>query len=109
MRRGQRVCGPGEDRVDRARADARPEQLFGKLDHVAAGDAVAHRQRDKRRLQARAEGALRDLLGKPGSRAPSAPRTAHALGTVLGHRDRQRRQLFDLVARRLAHRLTLIL
>ena len=47
-----------------AGADARAEELFGELDHIAAGDAVAHRQRRDGRLQARAEGAASELGGQ---------------------------------------------
>ena len=68
---GERVAGAGEDRVDRARADPRAEQLLAQLDHVAARDAVAHRERRDGRLKTGPERALGDLrrqLGRAGAR-----------------------------------------
>ena len=60
----ERVGDAGEDRVDRAAADPRPEQLLAQLDDVAARDAVAHRQRRDRCLQARTKRAPGDLRRK---------------------------------------------
>ena len=76
--------------------------------HVAAGDAVAHRERRDRSLKAGAEGAARHLGRQLTTRSATTPRAAHALGAVLDHPDRERRQLFHLVARRLTRGLALI-
>ena len=54
----QSVGGAREDGVDRAGADARAEELFAELDHVAAAHAVAYRQRRDSRLQTRPESAI---------------------------------------------------
>jgi len=92
-------CG-APDLIDRAARDPRAEQLLTKLHRVAARDAVAHRQRRDRRLQARAERTRGDLAGA----LRSAPRTAQPLTAMLGHPDRQLGQLLDLVAGRLGDR-----
>jgi hypothetical protein len=42
---GQRVAGALEDRLHAAGADPRGEELLAQFHHVAARDAVAHRQR----------------------------------------------------------------
>ena len=52
-----------------------------QLDDVAARDAVAHRQRHDRRLQARPERARGDLRGQHRRSPRAAVRAAHALGT----------------------------
>ena len=101
---GQRRSGPGEDRVHRTRADPGAEELFDELDSVIAGDAVADRQRRHRRFKARPERAAGHLPGQRCARAPAALRAAHSLSAMLAHHDVDRRQPFDLVARRLADR-----
>ena len=101
---GQRLRRPGKDRVHRARADASAKQLFDELDGVLAGDPVAHRQRRHGCFKPRAEGAAGRLVGQRGACAPAALGATQALALVLGHPDGDRRQLFELVARRLADR-----
>src|SRR3954471_18582227 len=98
----QRVGGPREDRVDRAGADARSKQLLAELDEVAAADAVADRQHRDRGLIARPERALTDADGQLAAPPAPAARAAHALAAMLGHGDRDRRQLLDLMACRVA-------
>jgi hypothetical protein len=105
---GQRRSGPGEDRVHRARADASAKQLFDELDGVLPGNPVAHRQRRHGPFKARTEGTARRLLGQRRTRAYSTRGAAQTLAPVLGHPDGDRRQLFDLVTRRLADRVALI-
>jgi hypothetical protein len=78
--------------VDRAGT----EELFAELDHVTAGDTVAHRQRHQCRLKPGTECARGHLIRELGARTLSTLRTAQALGAVLGHLDRHHRQLFDL-------------
>ncbi len=51
----QRVRGAGQDRLDRASANTRAEELFAELHDISAADAVTHRQRRHGRLQARPE------------------------------------------------------
>ena len=85
------------------------KELFCELDHVAAGDAIAHRGRRHGRLQPGAEGARGHLGWQRGMRSRSALRAAHALGAVFDHPGRHLRQLFDLVARGRMRRPTLIL
>ena len=82
----------------------RAEQLLAQLDHVAARDTVAHRQRRDRRLQARPERAAGDLGRQLARALDAAAGAAHALAAMLGHPDRDLRQLLDLMARRLADR-----
>ena len=57
----ERVGDAGEDRVDRAAADPRPEQLLAQLDDIATRDPVAHRQRRDRGLQTRPKRARSNL------------------------------------------------
>ena len=99
----ERVGDPLEDRIDRAAADARAEELLAALHDVAARDAVAHRQHRDSGLKARPERAACDLGGQLCAWALAAARAAHARAPVLGHRDRQPGQLLDLMAHRLAH------
>jgi len=83
---GEGLCGASGDAIDRACADARAEELFGELGRVAAGDAVADRQRRHRRLQPGAEGAPCHLGAQPGACLAPTRRAAQPLGAVLGHR-----------------------
>ena len=99
----ERVGDPREDRVDRARADARAKQLLAALHDVAARDAVAHRQHRHRSMKARPERAARDLDGQRRARPVPAVRAAHPRALMLGHRHRQPRQLLDLMAHRVTH------
>src|SRR5579863_4144014 len=85
-------------------ANARAEQLLAELDDVTTRDPVSDRQRRDRRLQARAEHTAHNLLWQLGAPTPAAARAAHALAAMLDQPDRDRRQLLDLVAHRLAHR-----
>lgn len=94
----KRLAHALHERVDRARRELGPEQVARELDRVAAGDAVSDRERGDRRLQARAEGATWHLGGKLGARAGGAGRAAQPVQAMLGHRDREPRQLGDLVA-----------
>jgi hypothetical protein len=105
---GERVRGAREDRVDRARADAAAEQLFAELHRILARNTVSHRQRRHRRFKARAKAAPDNLGFKLCPRALAALGAAQSLGAVLDHADRDRRQLFPLMARRLAHCTALI-
>jgi hypothetical protein len=105
----ERIGDPGEDRVDRAGTDPRPKQLLAQLDHITAADPVAHRQRRDRRLKARPKRTGGDLAGKPCPPSTAAAQAAHPLAAMLGHRDRDQRQLLDLVAHRLTHRDPLVL
>ena len=108
MRGRQCLACAREDRIDRAGRDPRGKELFGQLHHIAAGDAVAHRQRHDRSLQAGAERAARHLGRQLATRRATAPRAAHVLAAMLDHPDRDRRQLFDLVTRRLTRGLALV-
>jgi hypothetical protein len=101
---GERIGDTAQDRVDRARADPRPEQLLAELDDVATRDAVAHRQRRDRGLEPRPEHAPGDLPRELGAPPAPAARAAHALAAMLRDRDRDHRQLLELVAHRLARR-----
>src|SRR6266542_3144615 len=78
-----------------------PNSSRRELGRVAAGDTVPDRERHDRRLQPRPERRPRHLAGKLGSRPGGAPRAAHAVQPMLGHDDRGRRQLCDLVPPRL--------
>ena len=100
----KRVAGALQDRFDAAGRDPRRKQLLATLDHVAARDPVAHRQRHDRGLQARPERAQGDLRGQQAGLARAAIRTAHALTAVLDHARRHHRQLLDLMARCLPDR-----
>src|ERR1019366_553587 len=104
VRVGESPADPGEHRVDGAGRHACLEELFGELDRVTARETVAHRQGRYRRLKPGSEmapsNAPRELAGASGS----APGAAHALTAMLDDTDRDHRELFDLVSRRLAHR-----
>ena len=63
VRRGERLTGALDDRVDRPGRELDPEQLAGELGRVTAGDAVADRERDDRRLQAAARTPTADAAG----------------------------------------------
>ena len=78
VRRLERVPGTGEDRVDRAGADPRAEQLLAQLDQVTARDTVADRQRRDRRLKAWPERAGGDLPWQLGSALKAAAGSARA-------------------------------
>jgi hypothetical protein len=80
------------------------KQLLAQLDGVAPRDPVAHRQRDDSSLQPRPERARGNLRGQLAGAPGAAVRAAHALAAMLAHMDRHRRQLLDLVARRLTGR-----
>ena len=60
-------------------------------------------------MQPRPEGALSDVIGELPTHAGATGWAAQPLRAVLGHAHHDRRQLFDLVARRLAHRHALSL
>ena len=81
----ERPRGALQDRLDRAGAQARAEELFAELHDIAARYAVAHRQRRHGRFKARAEGAVCDLGGQLSPRLLAAAGTAHARATVLDH------------------------
>jgi hypothetical protein len=106
---GQRRGGPRENRVHRARADTRAEQLFQELHGISAGDAVAYRERRYGRVQTRPEGASRHPLRQLGAAPTATGRAANALAAVLAHTHRDRRELLDLVTHRLADRHALCL
>jgi hypothetical protein len=105
----ERVGDAGEDRIDRAGTDPRPIQLLAQLDDITTRDAVAHRQRRDGRLQPRTKRAGRDLAGKLCPTPAATTRAAHTLTAMLGHRDRDHRQLLDLMAQRIADRHVLVL
>jgi hypothetical protein len=105
---GQRLRGPAENRVHRARADPAGEQLLATLNDVAARDAVAHRKRRDGRLKTGAESALGDLARQLGSPAFAAARAVHPMTLMLGDLHRDRGQLLDLPAHRLARRDVLV-
>jgi hypothetical protein len=52
------ICCAREDLLDRAGADARAEQLFEQLGHIAAAHAVARREHPDSGFKAWTEGAL---------------------------------------------------
>ena len=80
---GQRLPGALQDRLDRARGDARSEEFTDELDRVTVRDAVPNREGGDRRLQARAEGAGRDLGRQLCPRGAAAVGAAQALEPVL--------------------------
>lgn len=99
---GERLSDARQDRVDRAGRDPGAEQLLAQLHDVATGDPVAHRQHRDRGVKARPERGSADAGGQPAARPRAAVRAAHPLAAVLGHDHMDRRQLLDLMARRLA-------
>ena len=75
--------GALQDGLDRARADARSEELTDELDRVTPRDAVPDREGGDGRLQARAEGARRHPGRQRGARHGAALRAAQALQAML--------------------------
>ncbi len=104
----QRGSCARQDRVDRAGADTRTKQLFDQLHPVAAADTVACREHRDSRFKARPERAACNLSGQLRPRTLPAARAAHTLSAMLHHDGRYDRQLFDLVALRLARRHALL-
>jgi hypothetical protein len=100
VRRGERLAGPLDDRVDRPGRKLDAEQLAGELGGGATGDPVAHRERDHRSLEPRPERPPR-RRGSLGRRDRRALRTADAVQPILGHPNRGRRQLAHLTPPRL--------
>lgn len=99
-------CAP-HDGIDRAGADAGAKQFAKELRGVAAGDAVTYRESGNRRLETWAEGPGWHPDRKLGARFRAAVGTAQAMQPVLGEEDRDRGQLRDLMASRLANGATL--
>jgi hypothetical protein len=66
VRRGERLTGALDDRVDRAGRQLDPKQLTRELGRVAAGDTVAHGERHDRGLQPRPERRAGHARGKLG-------------------------------------------
>ena len=91
-----------QDRLDGACGDARSEELAKELCGVAPRDAVPDREGGDGRLQAWAESSPRNIDRQRGARHGAALRAAQALQAVLADDDGDRRQLRDLMARRLA-------
>jgi hypothetical protein len=100
VRRGERLTGALDDRVDRPGRELEPEQLTGELGRVTAGDTVPHRKRHDRRLKPRPERRAGHAGGKLGPGLGSALAATHTVQAMLGHPHRHRRQLRDLVTRR---------
>ncbi len=100
LRLCERLAHMLHDRVERPGRKLDSEQLAHQLGAVAAGDAVANRERRDGRLQARPEGAMWHVGRQLGTRLGSTGRAAQPMQTVLGHGDRDRRQLTHLVALR---------
>ena len=100
MRGGERLAGALDNRVYRPGRQLDPEQLPGELGRVTTRDAVTHRERDDRRLQPGPERPPRPGR-RLGHRHCRALRAADPVQPMLGHPDRDRRQLGDLTARRL--------
>ena len=71
VRRGERLTGALDDRVDRPGRELDPEQLPRELGRVAAGDTVADRERHDRGLQPRPERRAGHLAGSS-ARVPAA-------------------------------------
>ena len=101
MGRGERLPGAVDDRVHRPSRDLDAEQLPRQLGRVPARDTIADGERHDRRLQARPERRPWHPAGKLGPRPAGACGAAHSMQPVLGHPDCDRRQLGDLVPRRL--------
>jgi hypothetical protein len=100
VRRGERLAGALDDRVDRTGRQLDPEQLPRELGRVAAGDTVAHGERHDRGLQPRPERRAGHAGGKLGPGLGSTLAATDTVQPMLGHPDRDRRQLGELVARR---------
>ena len=99
---GERLAGALDDRVHRPGRDLDPEQLPGELGRVTTRHAVAHRERDDRCLEQRPERQPR-LGGRLGRGHGRALRAAHPVQPMLAHPYRDRRQLRQLMPRRLLH------
>src|SRR5215211_3916913 len=100
----ERVAGTGQDRVDRASAQARTEQLLAQLDGVPPRDTIANRERRDGGPQPRTERAAADPGRQLAGPFVPARRAAHAHALMLDHPDRQPRQLLDLITPRRADR-----
>jgi hypothetical protein len=98
VRRRERRTGALDDRVDRPGRQLDPEQLTGELARITAGDTVPHGERHDRGLKPRPERRAGHAGGKLGPRLGGAGRAAQPVQAVLRGRDRDRRQLRDLVA-----------
>ena len=105
----ERRRGALADRVGCPHRHLKAKQIPGKLGHVAARDAVAGAHRHHRRLGAGAEGRAPQPVGQRGRRLCPAPRAAQAVGAVLCHPHRDRRQLGDLVATEAGGEMALLL
>jgi hypothetical protein len=100
VRCGQRITGALDDRVHCPGRDLDPEKLTGELGRVTTRDTVADRERDDSGLEPRPECPPR-LERRLGCRDRCALRAANPVQPMLGHPDRDRRQLRDLTPRRL--------
>jgi hypothetical protein len=100
VRRGERLTGAPDDRVDRPGRELDPEQLTGELGRVTAGDTVPHGERHDRGPKPRPERRAGHAGGKLGPGLGSALEATHTVQAMLGHPHRHRRQLGVLVARR---------
>ena len=88
-----RIKGVGcmlQDGIHRARGHAGTEQVASELHRVAAGDAVAHRQRGDGCLKTGTEGAPGDIPGQSGPDQAATLRAAHMVEAMLGHKDGDR-------------------
>ena len=101
VRPGERLPGTVDDRVDRPGRELDAEQLPRELGRVAAGNTVSDRERHDRCPQPRPERRPWQLTGKLGPCPGGAPRATDTVQPMLGHTDRGRRQLRDLVPPRL--------
>jgi len=79
-----------------------PNSCSQHSDDVAARDPVAHRQHGDCRVKARPKRAVAPHRRAARRAAGPAARAAHALQPMLGHDDVDRRQILDLMARRVA-------
>src|SRR6266545_8145574 len=105
----ERLTGALHERVDGTGRQVGAKQVAHQLDGVAAGDAVPDRERGDRRLKPRPERRAGVASGKLGARLGGTGRAAQPVQAVLRHRDRDRRQLTDLVALRDGRVDTLVL
>ena len=105
----ERLARVLHDGVDRARREFGAEQLAQQLCGVAPRDAVPEREGGDRRLQARAAGSRRHAGRQFGAHGGAAVGATQPLPAMLAEDDRDRRQLRDLVARRLANGAALCL
>lgn len=102
---GERLPDPGERRIYGAARQTGLKELFHELDGVTTRDTVADRERRDRRLKAWTEMALGESVREPARAARTTAGTAHTLTAMLDDPDRDNRELFDLVARRLTQRI----